>query len=313
MNPFGYVTSAFLGTARARKEHAKAIASRPSVLSGVSELERLRPNESQNDAESPIFLFSAGWRSGSTLLQRLIMSDRGVLIWGEPFDECGVIPAMAGTARAFRRGWPPSEYYYSHYKDAKPEDLADDWIANLFPSAEEFRRGHRAFFDAAFAVPAQRAGAPRWGIKEVRLTAEHAHYLRWLYPNAKFVFLYRNPLDAYRSYCRYGRNWYDTWPDKPVFTPTAFGKHWRELTAGYIGAQEALGALMVRYEDLVAASEDLLQRLERHLDLTVDRSILGKKVGSSERRGEQARVSRLEKALLRHAVAPLAHDLGYRW
>ncbi|MEO0535490.1 MAG: hypothetical protein AAF215_16660 [Cyanobacteria bacterium P01_A01_bin.123] len=37
-------------------------------------------------ADSPIFVFSAGWRSGSTLLQRLVMSDKSVVIWGELFN-----------------------------------------------------------------------------------------------------------------------------------------------------------------------------------------------------------------------------------
>lgn len=313
MKPIDYITSAFLGTPRARSEHAKAMASRPSVLSGVSELKGLCPAEPADESESPIFLFSAGWRSGSTLLQRLIMSDPRVLLWGEPFDECGVIQAMARTVRAFRSGWPPPDYYHSHHRDAKPGELADDWIANLFPAPEDLRRGHRAFFQATFAEPARRAGSHRWGIKEVRLTAEHAHYLKWLYPNARFVFLYRNPLDAYQSYCRYGRNWYDTWPDKPVFTPTSFGRHWRELTEGFLRDEQALGALVVRYEDMVKGADELLQRIERYLDVRLDRSVLGKKVGSSERGGRQAPVSRLEKSLLRLAVSPCAQNLGYQW
>jgi hypothetical protein len=310
---FDYLTSAFAGTPLARREHAKALASRPSVVSGVAELDRLAPASPANDPESPIFLLSAGWRSGSTLLQRLIMSDPRALVWGEPFDECGVIQAMAGTVKAFRGGWPPADYYLDHHRDAKPGGLADDWVANLFPAAADLRRGHRAFLEATFAEPARRAGFARWGIKEVRLTAGHAHYLAWLYPNARFLFLYRNPLDAYTSYCRYGRNWYVTWPDRPVFTPDAFGTHWRELTAGFLAAERTLGAVMVRYEDLVAADEALLAGIGKHLGLSLDRSVLGRKIGSSERGGAQAPVSRLEKNLLRHAVAPLAGELGYRW
>jgi hypothetical protein len=308
-----YLTSALAGPRLARAEHAKSLASRPSVESGVTELNRLAGDRSVEDPESPVFLLSAGWRSGSTLLQRLIMSDPRVLLWGEPFDECGVIQAMAGTVKAFRSGWPPADYYLSHHGSAKPGELADDWIANLFPAVDDLRRGHRAFFEATFAAPALRTGARRWGIKEVRLSAEHAYYLAWVYPQAKFLFLYRNPLDAYQSYCRYGRNWYDTWPDRPVFTPDAFGRHWRDLTAGFLAAERKLGARLVRYEDLVAGDEALLAAIEKHLELKLDRSVLGKKIGSSERGGAQAWVSRLEKRLLRGAVGPLAEELGYRW
>lgn len=313
MNPIDYLRSVFLGTARARREHSQAVAAGADVRTGLVELGRLCEADSRGDHDAPIFLLSAGWRSGSTLLQRLIMSDMRVLLWGEPYDECGVIQAMAGTVKAFRSGWPPQDYYLTHHGDVKPGELSDDWIANLFPEPEALRQGHRAFFDVTFAQPAKRAGFSRWGIKEVRLSAQHAQYLKWLYPNARFIFLYRNPLDAYRSYSRYGRNWYDTWPDKPVFTPGEFGRHWRVLCEGFLLEEKHLGALLVRYEDLVTGNSELLERIEQHLDVTMDRSILGNKVGSSARGGEHAKISALEKALLRRAVSPLAQELGYLW
>jgi len=303
-----YLVSAFLGTSRARRHHASALSSNPGIVSGVTELERICRSDPAQDTARPIFLLSAGWRAGSTLLQRLIMSDPRVLLWGEPYDECGVIQSLATTVKAFRNGWPPEDYYYS---GSKPR--SGDWVANLFPAATSLRAGHRAFFDATFAEPARRIGMSRWGIKEVRLTAEHAHYLRWLYPHAKFVFLYRNPLHAYQSYCGHGRDWYDVWPEKPVFTPAAFGRHWRSLCEGFLEAEKRLGALVVRYEDLVNGNAELLQRIERHLEVTLDRSILGNKVGSSARDGKPAAITTLEKSLLRRAVSPLAQQLGYSW
>jgi len=308
VNPLSYFLSAVRGTSTALRDHEALVRATPSIASGLAELTRLFPVAAAPGEPRPIFLLSAGWRAGSTLLQRLIMSHAGVLMWGEPYDECGVVQRMAEMLKAFRPGWPPEEYYYS---DEKPR--AGDWVANFFPRADALRRGHRAFFDATFAQPACAAGARRWGVKEVRLGAEHAHYLRWLYPAAKLVFLYRNPLHAYQSYCRFGRNWYDLWPEKPVFTPRAFGTHWRDLTSGFLREAQALNALLVRYEDLVAGDDRLLVALEGHLDVQLDRRVLKLKVGSSERGGAHSHVTRLEKTLLRRAVAPVAEQLGYAW
>lgn len=303
------LSDAFRGPAQARAAHRQALRQGPGITLGVEQLQTLCPADGTHDPEAPIFLLSAGWRSGSTLLQRLIMSDRNVLIWGEPYDECGLIQALAETTKAFRAGWPPSDYYYD---GTPPNELSGNWIANLFPALEDLRKGHRALFDATFAQPAKAAGATRWGIKEVRLGSEHSLYLRWLYPKARFLFLYRNPLDAYRSYCRYGRSWYDTFPDKPVFTPMTFGSHWRNLMEGYLRDSSELGAFMVRYEDLIAGKAHL-DEIENYLGIQIDRTILNAKVGSSERGGQKAKVSRLEKWLLKRAVSPVAEQMGYQW
>ncbi|HET9644528.1 MAG TPA: sulfotransferase [Burkholderiaceae bacterium] len=297
------------GPAQARAMHRHAIRRGTSIVEAVRVLEKLCPGDAATDTEEPIFLLSAGWRSGSTMLQRLVMSDPRVLIWGEPYDECGLVQAMAAAMRPFREGWPPADYFY----DGRPTtDLTGEWIANLFPSLADWRRGQRAMFDTMYAEPARRAGSTRWGIKEVRLTAEHCFYLRWLYPRARFVLLLRHPLDAYRSYVRYGRSWYDTFPDRPVFTPVAFGSHWGKLATGFRREADALGALVMKYEDLAAGRFDPAL-LESHLGLTLDRKVLARKVGSSERGGEMAAVNALERWLLKRAVGPAAADFGYGW
>lgn len=305
---FQMIQTALKGPAQARAQHRQLLNDYTGIESGLAAFATAHPSPKDDPAE-PIFLLSAGWRSGSTLLQRLIMSDKRVLIWGEPYDECGPIQAMADTLKAFRPGWPPAEYYYD---GTPPDQLSGKWVANLFPAPAALWQAHRQFHEALFDAPATQSGAVRWGIKEVRLGIEHARYLRWLYPNARFVLLYRNPLDAYRSYCRYGRSWYNIFPNQPVFTPTAFGAHWRRMIEGYLEGAESLGAMLVRYEDLIGPKPPLAA-LDDYLGIRMNHAVLGAKVGSSERGGEKLQVNRLERWLLKRAAGPAAAQLGYDW
>lgn len=298
---------AFKGTAQARAAHRQALKLAPGIGPGVRQLEALCPAPRDPSDDAPIFLLSAGWRSGSTMLQRLLMSDPGVLIWGEPYDECGLVQALAGCAQAFRPGWPPQDYFY----DGRPTtQLSGEWIANLFPALADWRRGQRALFDTMFAGPARRTGARRWGIKEVRLTSEHAFYLRWLYPNAKFLLLYRHPLEAYRSYCSFGRNWYDLFPDRPMFTPSGFGAHWRSLMQGFLDDAEALGAMLVKYEDLTGGKVPL-DTIDGYLGIATDHAVMTRKVRGTAQAGEKGQVHAFERWLLRRAVEPTASAAGY--
>ena len=150
-----YLMSALRGPAQARAAHRQALLRHPGIASGIEQLHSACTVADINDDEEPIFILSAGWRSGSTLLQRLIMSDSRVLIWGEPYDECGIIQALADTMKAFRPDWPPAEYYYD---GTPPAQLTGSWVANLFPAPDALWHAHRAFHDALFDAPATRAG-----------------------------------------------------------------------------------------------------------------------------------------------------------
>ncbi len=150
----------------------------PSIEDGLLAIERRWPNlAGQDDEDSPVFILAAGWRSGSTLLQRLL-SER-CLIWGEPYGHAGLIPSLADPIRCFTDRWPEPHHFYRGHP---PEALATTFIANLYPGVSDLRRAHRGFFERLFAEPARAAGHDRWGLKEVRLDADHALYLRWLFP-----------------------------------------------------------------------------------------------------------------------------------
>ena len=111
--------------------------------------------------EQPIFLLAAGWRSGSTLLQRLLMSDPAVLLWGEPYDECGIVQALAQTVVAVQK-WLAARGLLLQWA-AKPKTLTGDWIANLFPSAGRAATRPSSVFRNDLRRTRRRAGASRWG------------------------------------------------------------------------------------------------------------------------------------------------------
>jgi hypothetical protein len=140
----------------------------------------------------------------------------------------------------------------------------------------------------------------------VRLTAGHAHYLKWLFPSARFVFLVRHPLHAFRSYR--GRRWYFARPAHQVRTLPQFLSHWNTTANSFVLHGESVGALLVRYEDLVGEKEETLRRLSAHLDVQIDPAVLDTRIGS---RGTADRAGLIDRALLRVYSGRVCAALGY--
>src|SRR5262249_30610174 len=149
------------------------------------------------DAEAPIFLLSTGARAGSTLLQRILVTDPRLLLWGEPLGEMALLSRLTEMVSLLEQ--PMKLLTWKNQVDANSSALSQSWIANLYPSITYFRAGLRGIFDQWLGNPARERGFARWGFKEVRLGATEASLLYWLYPNAKFVVSYRHPYDCYRS------------------------------------------------------------------------------------------------------------------
>ena len=157
----------------------------------------------------------------------------------------------------------------------------------------------------------EKYGKSRWGFKEVRLTIDHARYLKWLFPNAKFIFVYRNLFDAYRSWR--GNIWGSTWPGYYSNSPTAFARHWKLLLSGFLNGYKEVDGILVKFEDLVSGNFPL-QRIADHLGVSrVDSLVLEKKIGSpneSKRRRRRA-LFPYEKLILYGVARSLLKKLGY--
>jgi len=260
--------------------------------------------------ESPIFLLAAGWRSGSTLLQRIIASSGEVLMWGEPYGRAGVIPAMTRSAMTLRssrsetdQGWPRPAHFAT---DEVYEQLSEHWIANLYPPPAAFKAGFHAQLDTLLGQPARERGFSRWGMKEVRLHGMDAQFLHWVYPNARFLFMLRNPWDAWAS--AKGAKWWLRWPDSKIETAPEFAHHWKRLVQGFF-QWPADNGMLVRYEDLVQPSFDLDQ-IREHCGLDSVEDVRGTVIRGMQR--SPVALTALEVAQIDRVCGELARSCCYQ-
>lgn len=296
------VARAFAGTAEARRFQKETKAWRRTHLSHVLSEYNARWPDLAPPPDDPLFVLCAGWRTGSTFVQRLAASSGERLVWGEVFDRSSILQGMTDQLRPFSPDWPSQDMRFD------PDRPIHEWFsARLSPEGEQLRVAHRAMFDALLAAPAHVRGFERWGAKEVRLDAEHAYYLKWLYPNARILFLVRNPIHCWRSY-RPKRYWHWHWPDDQVTTPQAFGRHWVQLAQSYLDHADDLGALLCKYEDL--KSPDFHEEFVAFLGHDVlEPEALDHIQGQGRKTPRD--IPLLEKRLLWSEVGPTAERFGY--
>lgn len=251
---------------------------------------------------SPIFVLSAGWRSGSTFLQRRISSNGAALIWGEPFGDRLPVCRLAATVQDFHEGDGHLNYSIDNFDG----ELSEEWIANMNPGLRALREAHLAFFETLFAEPAASRGYQRWGVKWVRLSADYAWYLKWLYPMSKVLFLVRHPLNAYRSYR--GKKWFSVRPHHCVTGVTRFMAHWNYLASSFLKELSAVDGLLLRYEDVVA-DDSLFARISSYLDLPIEPSRARAKLGA--RSDRQRAPSLFERATCAVVARKTCRALGY--
>lgn len=299
----------YFGHRSVLKKHGKIKEECRNLKSTLKEIDsRINSDHRIKSESSPIFLLAAGWRTGSTLLQRLICSDQSTLIWGEPYGDSGLLEFIAEPLRRINTNWPPDSYFIKDGQDVTA--LSGEWIANLNPPLDDLYQSHLAFFEQLFANPAKARGASNWGIKEVRLDGDLAYYLRWLYPKSKIIYLVRDPQCAFKSYARF-KKWYHLRPSKPAFTVRQFAEHWNKLANSFILSKEEIGALLVRYEDLADKNKGTIDQLETYLEKPIDRSVLDEKITIAKESLGGYRVVFGEMSQLKRITKETRLKLGY--
>ena len=263
--------------------------------------------EQETQESAPIFLLSTGWRAGSTLLQRILVTDPRLLLWGEPLGEMTIVSRLAETVSSSISARNLQLWKEQH--DPNSAELSTSWVANLYPAGSDLRFGLRSLFDQWLREPAKKRGFARWGFKDVRLGATEACLLRWLYPDAKFLIISRHPYDAYRSLADSG--WgevYYRYPDVSVDSAAAFARHWNRLAVSWAHLPKGFPAVHIKYEDLIGGKVDF-REIERWLGLEIRESMALKvSVGGTAKRPQLAWY---ERFIISRDAAQGMRALGY--
>lgn len=212
--------------------------------------------------QRPVFLFSTGWRTGSTLLQRLLCSHPDILVWGE---NRGVVDQLERVQKTLQGLQQLSREHVEHFRARG----AMGWIAMMNPPIEAFEEGLRRLLESYFAVPAREFGRSRWGFKEVRHGLASARFLQRLYPEARFLLLARHPQDCLASARAPVRG---EEPAKGSILaeaggPRGFLEHWARIAEDFTADWTGIPHLLLRYEHIVDDPDQAIEEIAHRLDV----------------------------------------------
>lgn len=201
------------------------------------------------EGRDPVFVLCAG-RSGSTLLRFLLDS--------HPELTCPPETRIPWLCTQVSQAWSVIE--------AVPLGGETPGGGPEFP--EPVIEGLHRSFDPMIASALERSGKRRFCDKSLG-AALHSRLLRAIWPGARFISLYRHPMDVIGSGIEaapWGLNGYGFEPyvaASPGNSVAALGNYWADYTTAILSAEEAHGeaCLRLRYEDLVADAEAEAERI----------------------------------------------------
>jgi hypothetical protein len=198
-------------------------------------------------ALQPIFLFSIS-RSGSTLIQRIIAAHEGVATTSEPW-------LLLPYAYTLRPRGVDAEYVHPLMVAA-----IEDFCAELPGGSEDYlaelRRLALDLYEGAAG-----SGATHFLDKSPPYCLVAEEIMR-IFPEGKFVFLWRNTLSVLASMIETWGPWHPTFMSSDLFVGLP------RLVAAYEANRERSHA--VRFEDLVSADEAGWQSLMDYLEIEFD-------------------------------------------
>jgi len=284
---------------------SKVEASNP--LDGLRYVRNQTVTNSEFDDAAPIFVLSTGWRAGSTFVQRILATNKELMMWGEPYHRSNLIEGLMGQLAPLSNTWPLKEYYADSFEG----DLSEQFSANCWPNLDNLRVAHQQYWLSLFSKPAIDNNYKNWGIKEVRWGEEHIEYLRWLFPKAKFLLLCRNPIDSYESFYSYPRAGFLQWPIQPILTARDYGKMWVKRICEFEKQSKKENTLFLRYEDL--KTDETYNKLTDFFKFTIAHPANLTKISlKNGANGSKNRyLPKIERWLLNREIKVVASKYGY--
>ncbi len=195
----------------------------------------------------PIFIFSVP-RSGSTLVQRIIAAHEGVATVSEPWL---VLP----YAYTLRRSGVNAEYQHPLMVDA-----IADFCGELPAREEDYRRALRECILGLYQQAAD--DGAHYFLDKSPPYCLVSQEIMGLFPEAKFIFLWRNPLSVVASIIETWEPWRPTLFREDLFIGLP------RLVSAYKAAKPPVHS--VRFEDLVGGDEQHWSALMGYLEMRFD-------------------------------------------
>lgn len=223
------------------------------------------------EKQSPIFILSFCWRTGSTLLQRVINSTGDALVWGEPHT-------LSQLFNSFRKFSALSRETEWARKQVRENGWQESWAPTIQPDLKYVDSAARSSLFELYGQAAIDEGFSRWGFKEVRPdAANNARFLRRIYPNCKIVFHYRDPVEVHLSISK--TDFYSQFKDP--FQPM---KVWNKNALDVIALlEEGFDGFLIDHKQLTE-SEEVRKNLFEYIGIQYGDSVeatLSKKTGAT--------------------------------
>lgn len=190
---------------------------------------------------NPVFILSLP-RSGSTLLQRMLAVHPEIATSPEPWILLPLAYVIKGNGA------------YSEYGQTLCVKATDGFCRRLPEGMDDYRTAIRLFADHLYQAAGQDS---RYFVDKTPRYHLIATELLDIFPDAKFIFLYRNPMAILSSII-------STWQYPHIFRVDLYAGLDSLLTAASSSVETAC---FVKYEDLVAEPEKQISRACEYLDV----------------------------------------------